>query len=322
MSAPARPRIAALDILRGFALCGILPANIQLIAGGNTAVARPLLGDAHVWLGLPVFSLLFGIGFALLDSAAERARRPRLVLLRRMLALLAFGLLHRLLWPGDILTVYAVVGLVVLLPASWLPRWALAALAAVLVPGALVVGGGGPLLIAGLFLLGATLVRYGVVARLDRSAWWPVLLGAAFAAAAAGAVWAAGQAGGRRRGAVAGGRPGRPAAHGGLRVRAAGPAADPAAAGDGGRLRAAGPDGADRLPDRHAAGAVRRPGPGPAPRRGRADGAPGGGGDPGGAVAVRRPVAAALPPGPAGVGLAVGELGPAPAPAGARARRA
>ncbi|WP_245646127.1 ABC transporter permease [Nocardiopsis trehalosi] len=197
MTASGRRRIAALDVLRGFALCGILLANIQLIANADTSVEAPPLGGAHVWIGLPIFSLLFGIGFALLlDSAAERAPRPRLVLLRRLLALLGFGLPHMLLWRGEILTVYAVVGLLVLLPASWLPRWAVAGLAAAAVPTALVAGGGGPLLIAGLFLLGSALVRYGVVDRIERSTWWPALLGTAFAAGAAGA-GLAGPGGGR-----------------------------------------------------------------------------------------------------------------------------
>ncbi|GAA1451359.1 DUF418 domain-containing protein [Nocardiopsis tropica] len=187
----ARPRITVLDVLRGLALCGILVANIQLIAGVGTAVETPLLGDAHVWLGLPVLSLLFGIGFSLLsDSAAGRAPRPRLALLRRLLALLVIGLLHMLLWRGDILTVYAVVGLLVLLPSTWLPRWAVAGLAAVIVPTALTVSLGGPLLVAGLFLVGSALVRYGVVGRIERSTRGPVVLGLAFAAGAALALWA------------------------------------------------------------------------------------------------------------------------------------
>jgi uncharacterized protein len=103
-------------------------------------------------------------------------------------ALLAIGLVHLLLWPGEILTRYAVVGLLVLLPSTWLPRWAVAVGAAALVPAALVVGGG-PLLIAGLFLLGSALVRYGVVEQIERSTRWPVLLGLVFAAGAASALW-------------------------------------------------------------------------------------------------------------------------------------
>lgn len=191
MTSPGRSRIDALDVLRGFALCEILLANIQLIAGGTSAVAVQPMGDWDPWLGLPIFSLLFGIGFALLlDSATSRVPRPRLVLLRRLAALLAIGLAHALLWRGEILSSYAVVGLLVLLPSTWLPRWAMAGLAATLIPAALAFGMGGPLLIAGLFLLGAALVRYGVIDRIERSTRVPLLLGLLFAAAAAGARWA------------------------------------------------------------------------------------------------------------------------------------
>jgi uncharacterized membrane protein YeiB len=197
MTSPGRARIAALDVLRGFILCEILLANIQLIAGGGSAVVAQPMGDWDPWLGLPVFSLLFGIGFSLLlDSAANRVPRPRLVLLRRLLVLLAIGLLHKLLWPGEILTSYAVVGLVVLLPSSWLPRWAVAGLAPVLVAAALIGGGGGgPLMIGGLFLLGSALVRYAVIDKIERSTLGPLLLGLAFAAGTAAARWV--QAGAR-----------------------------------------------------------------------------------------------------------------------------
>src|SRR5918997_4607031 len=154
---PGRSRLVALDVLRGFALCEILLANIQLMSDGASAVTTQPMGDWDPWLGLPIFSLLFGIGFSLLlGSAASRVPRPRLVLLRRLLALLAIGLVHLLLWPGEILTSYAIVGLLVLLPSTWLPRWAVAVLSAVFVPAALIAGGG-PLLIAGLFLLGSAL---------------------------------------------------------------------------------------------------------------------------------------------------------------------
>jgi uncharacterized protein len=190
-----RPRLVALDVVRGFALCEILLANIQLIANDRSAVVSQPMGDWDPWLGLPIFSLLFGIGFSLLlDSAANRVSRPRLVMLRRLLALLAIGLVHLLLWPGEILTSYAIVGLLVLLPSTWLPRWAVAGLAAAFVPAALI-GGGGPLLIAGLFLLGSALVRYGVIEQIERSTRGPALLGLVFAAGAASALWAQADAG-------------------------------------------------------------------------------------------------------------------------------
>ncbi|QYC45421.1 hypothetical protein Nocox_39370 [Nonomuraea coxensis DSM 45129] len=184
-----RPRIAALDVLRGFALGEILLANIQLMASGGSAVAVQPMGDWDPWLGLPIFSLLFGIGFSLLlESAAHRDPRPWLVLLRRLGALLAIGLVHMLLWPGEVLTKYAVVGLLVLLPSSRIPRWAVAGLSAVFLAVA-VSSGGGPLLIAGLFLLGSALVRYGVIAKIEGSTRGPLLLGLAFAAGLAAALW-------------------------------------------------------------------------------------------------------------------------------------
>ncbi|GAA4981817.1 DUF418 domain-containing protein [Actinopolymorpha pittospori] len=197
-SPPRRSRIAALDVLRGFALCGILLANVRPIASTVELAAPSAPRATDAWQGalvdqrfFPIFSLLFGIGFSLLlSSAADRATRPRLLLLRRLLVLLAMGLIHMfLLWRGDILTIYAAVGLLVLLPSTWLPRWAVAGLAAVLVPASLVVGGDRIVLIAGLFLLGSALTRYGVVDRIERSIRVPALLGLLLAAAAVPALW-------------------------------------------------------------------------------------------------------------------------------------
>ncbi|GLW08097.1 hypothetical protein Misp01_32270 [Microtetraspora sp. NBRC 13810] len=192
-----RPRIVALDVVRGFALCGILLVNVQPIANAGAVVLAPE-GSAGGGLGLfttqrffPIFSLLFGVGFSLLlESAADRADRPRVILLRRLLVLLAAGLAHHvLLWQGDILTAYAVVGLLVLLPSTWLPRWAVAGLAAVAVAASLITGGGQLTLIPGLFLLGSALTRYGVIDRIGRSARGPAVLGLVLAAGAAPALW-------------------------------------------------------------------------------------------------------------------------------------
>ena len=195
-----RPRIAALDVLRGFALCGILLANIRPIANAGPAfvpVATTGPDDAGRWLHLlvdqrffPIFSLLFGVGFSLLlTSAADRAARPRLVLLRRLLVLLVIGLAHLLLWPGDILTVYAIVGLLVLLPSTWLPRWAVLGLAVAVIAGSLIFAHGGNLVIPGLFLLGSALVRYRVIDRVEQQARVPAVIGVIFAAGAAPALW-------------------------------------------------------------------------------------------------------------------------------------
>ncbi|GGT04381.1 DUF418 domain-containing protein [Nonomuraea spiralis] len=196
-AAPGRPRIIALDVVRGFALCGILLANVQPISHiGTTAVteAQATIDDAARWLGLlveqrffPIFSLLFGVGFSLLlDSAGRRVPRPRVLLVRRLLVLLVMGLAHMfLLWRGDILTIYALVGLVVLLPSTWLPRWAVAGLAVVLVAAAMIVFGGGTMIVPGLFLLGSALTRYGVIARIESSTLVPALLALLFGAGTA-----------------------------------------------------------------------------------------------------------------------------------------
>jgi uncharacterized membrane protein YeiB len=190
-------------VLRGFALCGILVANVKPIAHvGDAAVALPAgAGDAggvDDWLMLvvdqrffPIFSFLFGVGFSLLmESATDRAARPRLILLRRLLVLLALGLAHMfLLWRGDILTIYATVGLVVLLPSTWLPRWAVAGLAAVLMAVGMIFFGGGFSLVPGLFLLGSALTRYGVIARIERSTRGPAVIALLLAAGAAPALW-------------------------------------------------------------------------------------------------------------------------------------
>lgn len=192
MSLSERSRIVALDVVRGFALCGVLLANVQPIAAAGAPPVAPLQ-DGLSWHGLlvgqrfyPIFSVLFGVGFALLvRSAEERAARPRLVLLRRLLALLAVGLAHHvLLWQGDILAVYAVAGLVVLLPSTWLPVKAVAWSSAALLVAALVLGGGPFAMVPGLFLLGAALTRYGVIDRIEDGVRVPALVGLSCAALA------------------------------------------------------------------------------------------------------------------------------------------
>jgi len=90
-----------------------------------------------------LFSLLFGIGFAIQIQSAEKqgnAFLPRIS--RRMAGLLIFGLLHiLLLWDGDILVIYAITGTLLILfrktTYSRIRKWVVSLLA---VPGALVLG--------------------------------------------------------------------------------------------------------------------------------------------------------------------------------------
>lgn len=185
-------RIGALDVVRGFALCGILVANVKPISNLSGVILEPdtqnqdLTGLLVYDRFFPIFALMFGIGFALM----VRSGRDRPALLRRLLVLLAIGLAHMfLLWPGDVLTYYAVFGLIALLPSSWLPRWAVAVLAGVTGVVTLLFSGGYVLALP-LMLAGAALVRYGVIDRIESSArgLWAVGLG--FAALAVPAVWA------------------------------------------------------------------------------------------------------------------------------------
>lgn len=136
-------RIGALDLARGFALLGILLVNIQMFnlsmldpAGGK----RVLPSDEAVQWVLAnffenkfwaLFSILFGMGFAVMMERAEDDRRGFIVrYLRRALALGAFGALHIvLIWHGDILFNYAVTALV-LLAILFCGPWLGAALAA------------------------------------------------------------------------------------------------------------------------------------------------------------------------------------------------
>lgn len=199
---PSRPRVVSLDVIRGFALCGITLANIVPIAStaisdGPVGVVGPVAGGTdllHLLVDhrfFPIFSFLFGIGFSLiLESAAARAPRPHVVLARRLVVLLAIGVAHHLLlWPGDILAVYGIVGLLVLLPATWLPRWATLALAGVFLVGAVLDAGGRFMLVPGLFLLGSALTRYGVVRRFEESTRVPAVLGLVLAACAVPVAW-------------------------------------------------------------------------------------------------------------------------------------
>jgi len=184
----AGPRIHALDTLRGFALCGILIINIyqQVVfrgAASGTATQLPVA----VQLGFyerfyPIFSILFGVGFGIfLRRAALRTDRPRLVLARRLVVLFVIGAAHFLFHPGEALTAYALAGLVVLLPLSYLGgRVALAVALVLLFAGSQLVVGYGP--IPGLLALGYALAMLDVPAALDRRTGRVAIAFAVFAA--------------------------------------------------------------------------------------------------------------------------------------------
>ena len=136
--APA-DRIQTLDIVRGFALLGILLMNIEAFVGplyGATTGLDPALtgADRIVDASIAVlvqgkfwclFSLLFGMGFAVMSQRAAKAGRPFAgVYWRRGLVLLSIGLVHALLiWPGDILVTYALMSFLLLAFRDVEGRW-------------------------------------------------------------------------------------------------------------------------------------------------------------------------------------------------------
>lgn len=156
-------RFPLLDVVRGFSLFGIFLMNLasfsgftfmspaQMAALPTSAVDGPI-GLVMLWLAYgkfySLFSLLFGIGFALqIDAAERRGDRGLHVFRKRLLVLLGIGLVHMYVWEGDIVALYAVVGFL-LVPFRRLSQRALLASAAVLlvlpvVQQALIVATGG-----------------------------------------------------------------------------------------------------------------------------------------------------------------------------------
>jgi uncharacterized protein len=125
-----KERIVSIDVLRGFALLGILPMNIQYFSMISAAYWNPTaygdLQGANFWVWLlshiladekfmTIFSMLFGGGILLMTSRVEAAGKPSAALhYRRMGWLILFGLAHAyLLWSGDILVAYGMCGLLV-----------------------------------------------------------------------------------------------------------------------------------------------------------------------------------------------------------------
>lgn len=127
----ASERIQTIDVLRGFALFGILLVNFAFFNASifeafsmnpaemssaeyavSAVVAFFATGKFY-----PLFSFLFGLGFAVQLTRAEARGGPfKWTYTKRLLVLLVIGILHgALIWAGDILTLYAICGFFMLL---------------------------------------------------------------------------------------------------------------------------------------------------------------------------------------------------------------
>lgn len=127
MSLQDSKRIESIDLLRGFSLLGILVMNIQAFGMPVAAYFNPLVygsftgSDRFAWWitriffdvkFLSIFSMLFGSSLVLAGGGAQARRR--------LGWLLIFGLVHGyLIFFGDILFSYAVVGLLILPARDW-----------------------------------------------------------------------------------------------------------------------------------------------------------------------------------------------------------
>ena len=130
-------RVDALDFIRGFAVLGILLANITAFAHNQMAYYWPpalpggaSASDAWIWLAQFVivdgkmrslFAMLFGAGLVLMaDRMAVRGGGEVGLQVRRLFWLALFGIAHYLfLFSGDILFIYALAGLVALFALSF-----------------------------------------------------------------------------------------------------------------------------------------------------------------------------------------------------------
>ena len=117
-------RITSLDLIRGVAVLGILLMNAVSFKFGRVPYLNLSAGGSETWMDWSVgvfgeifidqkfmglFSLLFGAGILLfIERAESKDGRPILLNLWRNALLLAMGILHALVWDGDVLTVYAI----------------------------------------------------------------------------------------------------------------------------------------------------------------------------------------------------------------------
>jgi uncharacterized protein len=160
----AAERVAVIDMLRGLALCGILLIHVATFARPGAPPGLGYMGtvlNELILAGLILFieakffclfALLFGVSFAVQRESADRRGLAFAPMFRRRLLILGLiGIAHILfVWEGDILLLYAAIGLL-LIPLSEWPSERLARWAALLL--------GIPLLIVGVAFGGLLLAR-------------------------------------------------------------------------------------------------------------------------------------------------------------------
>jgi len=122
-------RIQQMDVIRGFALFGVLLVNMTMIDATMFSYSSSYLDSLgilnqfsawmiHVFASgkfYTLFSMLFGLGFYFFMNKSDGTIVENKFFKRRLLALLFFGILHLIfVWYGDILHVYAITGALLL----------------------------------------------------------------------------------------------------------------------------------------------------------------------------------------------------------------
>ena len=122
-------REVIVDIVRGFALIGVLMANFaayvyqqapsSVLNSISSSFDQSLINFDAIffeWKFFTLFSILFGYSFGLLlDSALRNKLNPNAIFMRRMSLLFVVGCIHSLFWFGDVLHLYAICGMILLL---------------------------------------------------------------------------------------------------------------------------------------------------------------------------------------------------------------
>jgi len=124
-----KDRAIIVDVIRGFALIGVLIANFTsyvdqqtpepILNSISSSLDRFLMTFNSVfleWKFMTLFSILFGYGFGLiLESLEKKNINPNFFFVKRMFWLFVFGVIHSMFWWGDVLNLYAMSGILLLL---------------------------------------------------------------------------------------------------------------------------------------------------------------------------------------------------------------
>ncbi|KGR75166.1 DUF418 domain-containing protein [Ureibacillus sinduriensis] len=114
-------RVEVLDVLRGFALFGILFLNIPAVLNVELPSS---VGDTKYFYFLQlvfegkfftIFTFLFGVGFSIFMTRAQaKGERAYILFAKRLAILLIFGLIHMQFHPGEALFIYAIIGFILM----------------------------------------------------------------------------------------------------------------------------------------------------------------------------------------------------------------